>query len=1067
MKNYKEVFSRLLEYYKEEFNQLEKEKIIIIANVETFLYILEEIDYKDKDISKAWTLLTGYHKNEDINIDFIYKKMNIISKARGFLIGLSGSTRYRSCIEIYKEIPNVNELMYSIKYRGKEVFFEVNNSKRLKKRREIIKNIFESKIDIKKSKINLYNDNLGFFNNEGIVERIDFSHRIPKNRASFKKSDVKKEIKREKIIVKKNELLKIANYIDSKIPNKNYVNRVENISFDVINDDSITKDENIKIDGLFNLVGRVGAGKSTLVEVLSCKLALEGKKTGIVVDSIKSIVELFDFYNKLGIKAVPIWSYTGKDGQRNKAYASVKEEDFNDVYNTSWNVLFSETCILDGLRESSDILEPFAAGKEPCLRILKNIKSSEKFACPYYNICPSHNIDSSLIDAQVYITTQAAFLKSKISPVIVNGDVRVSEYLYYNCDLVVFDESDRVQLNFEQSFTEHLVLMDNSEDSYLNKLGNTVERWFYRNRLLNASNKKVQEWYDIFNNTQRIANILIQVLNDNKSLIKKLNGSFSTAFSLHGRFTSIRENNDKTNSNAMNDFIRKGEKELDEEGNSIRMELLSGNVDFINITRRISRWYFYGEKASEDDILMIVFIFILNIFEKNFKNMVNGLENISALNDLNIENATIMFRGIEDYLPFVPTSPAGNKFGIRVTADNNNNLKRIVLFKSRGLGRWLLTNYHNMYESLDNEKGPNVLLLSGTSWAPKSYSYHIDRKVDAILNGNEDEAKAIEDSEFILDYILVNNNAIEVSGTDLDKRVEKIKAIINGLIKTTGRSKKSKLVQELERLEEKRKRILLLVGNYSEAAEAKRYFDQVLSNDGEIKRSDICLLVRDDGEEVSSEDITRGDVTEFGIMDKKILIAPLMALERGYNILNEESKAAIGSVYFLVRPMPVPNDISIVINKINSKAIEMLNNKYSESISDHIQWVKSNRDDSLRLMQELLIKSERLGYKQLDSNEREALCMTLFVTMCQVIGRLIRGGCKARVHFCDAKFAPNTVKNEYDTEKTSILVGVIKMLDKLMESENVIEKELAYKLYYPFYKGLKECEGLNYGKKRS
>ena len=26
-----------------------------------------------------------------------------------------------------------------------------------------------------------------------------------------------------------------------------------------------------------------------------------------------------------------------------------------------------------------------------------------------------------------------------------------------------------------------------------------------------------------------------------------------------------------------------------------------------------------------------------NIFEKNFKNMVNGLENISALNDLNIE----------------------------------------------------------------------------------------------------------------------------------------------------------------------------------------------------------------------------------------------------------------------------------------------------------------------------------------------------------------------------------------------------------------------------------------------
>ena len=634
MKNYKDIFSNLLNYYKEEFAELEKEISEAIAKIEVFLYVLEEINYKDKDISKAWTLLTGYHKNEETNINFTYKEINMINKARGFLIGLSGSTAYKNCIEIYKKISNVNELMYSIKCRDKEILFEFNNSKKMIGRREIIKKIFESEINIKKSKIKLYDGSLGVFNNEGIGEVIDFSNKIPENSALLKKINVKRGLKRKEIVVKKSELLETAKYIDSKIPNKNYVSRVKNISFDVIGNGSILRSENITIDGLFNLVGRVGAGKSTLVEVLSCKLALEGKRIGIVVDSIKSIVELFEFYNKLGIKVAPIWSYTGKDGQRSKAYASVKEEDFNDVYNTSWNTLFSETCILDGLRNSSDILEPFEAGKEPCLRILKDIKSTEKFACPYYNICPSHKVDSSLVDAQVYITTQAAFLKTKISPVIIDGDVRVSEYLYYNCDLVVFDESDRVQLNFEQSFTEHLVLMDHSEDSYLNKLGNIVERWFYKNRLLNASNKKVQEWYDIFNNTQRIANILIQVLNDNKSLIKKLNGSFSTAFSLHGRFTSIRENNHKTNSNSMNDFIRKGEKELDEEGNSIRMELLSGNVDFISITDRIKRWYFRGEKASEDDVLMIVFIFILNIFEKNFKNMVNGLENISALNEI-------------------------------------------------------------------------------------------------------------------------------------------------------------------------------------------------------------------------------------------------------------------------------------------------------------------------------------------------------------------------------------------------------------------------------------------------
>lgn len=1063
MKNYKEIFKEVMKHYKEEFNELEKEKVEIIAKIEILLYVLEQLNYNNKDISKCWTVLTGYHKNEESKINFSDEEINLINKARCFLIGLSGSTVYRNYVELYNGIKNVNELLYIIKYKDNMILFETNNSKKLSKRKMLIKKLFENKIDIKESNLTIYQDNIGVFIYDGEKETVDFSKMRLESPTLFKKSSVRRKARRESIVVTKDELLKVAKFIDSRIKNKNYVSRVESISFDIIKENLIDKTDSITIDGLFNLVGRVGAGKSTLVEVLSCKLALEGKKTGIVVDSIKSIVELLDYYNRIGIKAVPIWSYTGKEVQRNKAYSSVKEEDFNDIYKTSWNKWFGETCILDGLRASSDIIEPFETGKEPCLKIQKSKKASEKFACPFYNICPSHQVDNNLLDAKVYITTQAAFLKTKISPVIVNGDVRVSEFLYYNCDLVVFDESDRVQLSFEQGFTEHLVLMDHSEESYLNKLGNTVERWFYKNRLINASNKKVQEWYDIFNNTQRIANILIQVLNDNKRLIKNLNGSFSTAFSLFGRFIEANGKN-QTGYSKMNEFIKYGESKLDDKGNSIRMELLSGNVSFIKVSERIKEWYFGQGSIPEDDILMIVFIFILNIFEKNFKVMVNGLENISVLNDLSIENASIMYKGIEDYLPFIPTSPTGNKFGIRVTADNDNNLKRLVLFKSRGLGRWLLTNYHNMYEGIDNEKGPNVLLLSGTSWAPKSYSYHIDTKVDAVLNGNEDEAKAIEDSEFFYDYTLIDNTPIEVSGTDLEKRGEKIKSIVNSLVKTTGRSKKSKLIQELDKLEDNRKRILLLVGSYEEAAEVKRYLDSILNNNGDIKRNDVSLLVRDDDDEISTEDISRGDVTEFGIMDKKILIAPLMALERGYNILNDNNIAAIGAVYFLVRPMPIPNDISIIISKINSKTIENLNTNYSNSLEAYIELVKKNRDESLKMMQSLLIKSERLGYKQLEESEREALCMTLFVTMCQVIGRLIRGGCKARVHFCDAKFAPNTVKNEEDTEKTSILVGIIRTLDKLMESENLIERELAHKLYYPFYKGLKECGGLRYGK---
>ena len=67
------------------------------------------------------------------------------------------------------------------------------------------------------------------------------------------------------------------------------------------------------------------------MEVLTCKLALEGKKTALVVDSIKAIVELLDYFDKLNIKAVPVWGYTGKETRKRKAYSSIEEEDFSDI----------------------------------------------------------------------------------------------------------------------------------------------------------------------------------------------------------------------------------------------------------------------------------------------------------------------------------------------------------------------------------------------------------------------------------------------------------------------------------------------------------------------------------------------------------------------------------------------------------------------------------------------------------------------------------------------------------------------------------------------------------------
>ena len=64
--------------------------------------------------------------------------------------------------------------------------------------------------------------------------------------------------------------------------------------------------------------------------------------------------------------------------------------------------------------------------------------------------------------------------------------------------------------------------------------------------------------------------------------------------------------------------------------------------------------------------------------------------------------------------------------------------------------------------------------------------------------------------------------------------------------------------------------------------------------------------------------LRRGDLASFADdPDAELLVAPLLAVERGHNILNKQRKAAFGTVIFLARPHPRPDDLSLAVFAIN------------------------------------------------------------------------------------------------------------------------------------------------------
>jgi hypothetical protein len=273
---------------------------------------------------------------------------------------------------------------------------------------------------------------------------------------------------------------------------------------------------------------------------------------------------------------------------------------------------------------------------------------------------------------------------------------------------------------------------------------------------------------------------------------------------------------------------------------------------------------------------------------------------------------------------------------------------------------------------------------------------------------------------------------------------------------------------ELAEIEDpERRRILMLVGSYVEAKRAAEYLNSIPEWTGRI-----TLLISDDADvddawmdlpgDPSVRTLRRGDVATFAKTGGEILVAPLLAVERGHNIVIPGGKAAIGSVYFLARPHPRPDDIALAVQAINDWAVRQVRGPGREF---HQAALAAGTPDlaGLAFRHQARKKWNRfltrqLSWSSLPDEEKVAFTWDQLVVMWQVIGRLIRGGVPARVVFVDAAFSPREAGlDAADTPATSLLASMRDILDPYFSDnspEPAIDRSLVKALYEPLYHAL-------------
>lgn len=910
--------------------------------------------------------------------------------------------------------------------------------------------------------------------------------------------------KNDAISLSWNDLIETARWMDQTLCTQgltdqaNWEKRLSRVRLEMFNQsDKLTDADEITIQGMMNLIGMVSSGKTTLMTVLAVWGALNGKHITLVVGDVISALEQAQLFDKLGIRAAPVLGSSNRERHMNRLHRVMRTEHpetpLAHVHKGfDW---LSSACAISGLTER---IKPIGLHERPCLTLEVRHEDEtsgditvEKVACPLLSRCAFHQAQRDLVDSQIWIATPASLVYTGVAPQINREQIRFAELMYRRSDLVIVDEADRVQVQLDTIFSPNQILASKGHSAWFNRLSQQVLPRLNQEGRAQLIEKDVEAWCSAHEMAQMAINRVYAMLLQEKSLRGEVEHDYFTAWMILEQLATRlsgaevdHRHDDPLYRNFMAVFETLIADPMGENRETELSRLAERSVTHSDKSRnreRIEAWIRQQDIAnnlSDSEItlasLLLEFALVVAILSNRLDYLLRDWKQAELALQLEGASSIIFHRPPDDYSPVIPASPMGNVLAFQYLRSSANEPGELRFFRCMGVGRWLLLNLHQLYDG-DGVAGPHVILFSGTSWAGKSPSYHIQLPVSGILHAPSEEVNAIT-QESIFEFRPIyddNGRPISVSGKQGSHRLNAIFAMLNYFARKSGirRDKPSLFESERAALPEDRQRILILVGSYDEARFVREHLEKIRPD----WRGHVANLVPDDDEfestwEGSDNTLQRGLVHQFGASDNWILIAPLLAVERGHNILNEHSQAAIGAAYFLIRPHPRPDDISFAIQSINQWAVdEFESERWQHNLSI------PNEDAVLAIGEQFrqaafnewrYLLRLPLIYSTLPRKHRDAVIWSQMVTTWQVIGRLIRGGSPARIYFCDAAFAHNTAaKSEVNVDEaaTSLLVGIIEVLSPYFDDTSSVpdrDRILVQTLYGPFYEALVKMKGL-------
>ncbi|MBI1758768.1 MAG: transposase [Actinobacteria bacterium] len=864
----------------------------------------------------------------------------------------------------------------------------------------------------------------------------------------------------------------------------------------------------LRIERILHLVGLVSVGKSTLVTVLAVWAAQQGLRTTIVVgDNSTALGAVNELSRYDRVIAAPVMGQNRTRHTERLHHLQPPAPGRLLPAEPYGFELVSTACALDVVRDAAG---PLQVREAPCQDLVateaeapvEGWREAPRRTCPMWHRCQRHEAARRLVQANVWVATPWSLVHSQVPGPVSEWRMRYLEAAWRRSDLILVDEADQVQANLDEMFASAQVLLGPSQEAWIDEIGARVQDRLRREGRAPVRSRQIRRFMLALNHARTSADVIYQLLHRDRTrpgrpVLSTIDPDYFTAWTLfdslakqwagyggprrrpdpgwdadpvyqllRGQFNAFIDEPTAAVGDIAAGLTILAERHLSDTEEDVREEGVRqwlselGDRDLADGRKITVADLDLNIRHLELAVAVAVMAHRLNLMLLIWPDVAAELDLFDAL-------PAEVRRPPNDLVVAVPESPMGNVLGFQYVEEESGQrdgkLGDFRFFRYTGVGRALLVGLPDLYPA--DGPGPNVLLLSGTSWAGTSPRYHIDVPVGAILRPPADKLAAIAQTSFTLDiqHTGERSTPIWVSGRYGHERSQALRQMIAALTRPgAGPGQPNRLERERAALPAGRQKIMLLVGSYHEARTVTNELHQLKSS----WQGQIQCLVGDDELETGWDDahlLRRSDVAEFGTSNAWLLVAPILAVERGHNILNTEGLAAIGAAFFLVRPHPRPKDLGYVTQRINQYALEQLRPHPLDdpecSPEQRLATAGGRRRGAAQRQWRHLLHA-LVAYSQLAPDERDRVAWTQLVTIWQVVGRLLRGGQAAKVYFCDAAFAPNTARRsgtegDLDDASTSLLHGMRQVLTPYFhDGSDDPDRHLVRALYEPLYHAL-------------